>query len=126
MATRASHDNRVNGGEITSGLRGRWSQQQSQRRDRTGGSCGSSRDNNCDSWRNNTQLLNHGSNFRRNNAFRLEGYNGNSVNNDNPNRTGAVDNYMLILLTFSTFSNGANLEKNLVPCVYYLLWRSCS
>ena len=47
----------------------------------------------CDrgSQRNNSKLLNHGSDFHRNSAFKLRGYNGDSVNNDNLNKTGAVD-----------------------------------
>ena len=49
-----------------------------------GGSSGNSQDDI-------TNLLNHGSDFRRDNATRLWGYNGNSVNSDNFNRTGVVN-----------------------------------
>jgi len=90
---------------------------------RTDGSCGSgNKDSRCDSWRNNSKLLNHESEFRRNSAFKLSGYNENSVNNGKLNRTDAVDNYMPILLTLIAFSNGVNLEKKIVP----LFRLSCS
>jgi len=42
----------------------------------------------------NTKPFNYGSNSQRNGASRLRGYNENSVNNDNLNMTGAVDNYI--------------------------------
>ena len=47
---------------------------------------------NCVSRRNNTKLFNYKSDFRRNSAFKLKGYSKNSVNNDNINKTSAVDN----------------------------------
>ena len=92
-------------------------------RKRTNGSCGSgNKDSRCGSWRNDSKLLNYESDFRRNSAFRLRGYNKNFINNGKLNITCAVDNYMPILLTLIVFSNGTNLEKKIVP----LFRLSCS
>ena len=54
------------------------------------------------------------------------GYNGNSVNNDNLNKTGIVDNYISIPLALIVVSNEANLENSFWNlCFYYLFRRSC-
>ena len=53
------------------------------------------------------------SDFRRDNATRLWGYNRNAVNNDNFNMTGAVNSLVPIPSALIAFSNRANLENSL-------------
>ena len=62
------------------------------------------------------------SDSRRNSAFRLRGYNRNSVNNSNLKKTGALDNHMAMLLALIVFSSDANLGKkfgSFVSVIYF-------
>ena len=111
MATRASYDKRGKEMSNNKWWRGRWSRQQSQRRGRMNVSSDSgSRNNNCDSWGNNSKLLNHMSDFQRNSAFRLRSYIENSINKDNRKWTGTLDSCMHKLLTLITSNICVNLE----------------
>ena len=75
----------------------------------------------CGSRGNNIKLFNHGSDSRRNNAFRFRGYNENSVNNSKLNRTGVVDRCMHIPLALIAFSNDVNLENFLFGAFIYVI-----
>ena len=60
--------------------------------------------------------------FQRNNVFRIRGYNENSVNKGNLNKTGAVDSYIpipLALITSITYPNLENFHFKIFVSVIY-------
>jgi len=109
--TRAGHDSRKKEGAAACSGRECGVGSRARKGKGRGSSCGSDNRDNCGSRGDNIKLLNHGSDSRRNSAYRLMGYSGNSVNNDNLNRTDAADSYIPIPLALIAFSNDANLEN---------------